>query len=95
MHRIIPIVLAHHDKFDGTGYRPKSGGEIPLESRIISVADVYDSLVSDRPYRKAMSPYDGRDIIGNGSGRDFDPEVVKAFLALFNTGGLVVPEVVL
>jgi putative nucleotidyltransferase with HDIG domain len=58
MRRVIPIVLAHHDKFDGSGYHPKRGEEIPLEARIISVADVRDSLTSDRPYRKAMSPFD-------------------------------------
>ena len=95
LNRIIPIVLAHHDKFDGSGYNPNKGQEIPLEARIISVADVFDSLVSDRPYRKAMSPFEARDIISNGSGIDFDPEVVKAFLALFNSGEMVVPEVVL
>ena len=43
MRRVIPIVLAHHNKFDGSGYHPSEGEEIPLESRIISVADVYDS----------------------------------------------------
>lgn len=54
LRRVIPIVLAHHDKFDGSGYHPTRGEEIPLEARITSVADVYDSLTSDRPYRKAM-----------------------------------------
>jgi putative nucleotidyltransferase with HDIG domain len=57
LRRVIPIVLAHHDKFDGTGYHPTKGEAIPIEARIIAVADVYDSLTSDRPYRKAMSPY--------------------------------------
>jgi len=93
--RIIPIILAHHDKFDGSGYHSSSGKEIPLEARIISVADVYDSLSSDRPYRKAMSPFEARDIITNGTGTEFDPKVVEAFLDVFNKGEMEVPEVVL
>jgi putative nucleotidyltransferase with HDIG domain len=51
LRRVIPIILAHHDKFDGSGYHPTRGAAIPVEARIISVADVYDSLTSDRPYR--------------------------------------------
>jgi putative nucleotidyltransferase with HDIG domain len=94
LRRIIPIVLAHHDKFDGTGYHPNSGTGIPLEARILSVADVYDSLTSDRPYRKAMSPFEAKDIIVKGSGADFDPEVVAAFTDAFRRGGLEVPAVV-
>jgi len=86
--RIIPIILAHHDKFDGTGYHAKQGEEIPLEARVISVADVYDSMISDRPYRKAMSPLDAKDTIAKGSGADFDPAVVKAFLKAFQAGAL-------
>jgi putative nucleotidyltransferase with HDIG domain len=93
--RIIPIILAHHDKFDGSGYNTTSGEEIPLEARIISVADVYDSLTSDRPYRKAMSPFDAKEIIVKGSGTEFDPVVVEAFLAIFNRGEMEVPEIVL
>lgn len=86
LRRVIPIVLAHHDKFNGSGYHPSQGDEIPLEARIISVADVYDSLTSDRPYRKAMSPYDAKDIIVKGAASDFDPQVVEAFLAAFRFG---------
>ena len=93
--RIIPIILAHHDKFDGSGYRPSKGDAIPLEARIISVADVYDALASDRPYRKAMSPFEAKAIIEKGSGTDFDPDVVAAFIAAFNKGEMEVPEVML
>jgi putative nucleotidyltransferase with HDIG domain len=88
LERIIPIILSHHDKFDGSGYHPTQGEEIPLEARIISVADVYDSLVSDRPYRKAMSPLDAKEVITKGSGTDFDPTVVKAFLKAYQRGAL-------
>src|SRR3984893_8988779 len=86
--RVIPIILAHHDKFDGSGYGPASGQDIPLEARIITVADVYDSLTSDRPYRKAMSPYEARDVIIKGSETEFDPRVVGAFQAAFRRGDL-------
>jgi putative nucleotidyltransferase with HDIG domain len=86
LRRVIPIVLAHHDKFDGSGYHPSRGNEIPIEARIISVADVYDSLTSDRPYRKAMSPFEAKDIIVKGAATDFDPRVVDAFLSAFQFG---------
>ena len=95
LRRIIPIILAHHDKFDGSGYHAKTGEEIPLEARIIAVGDVYDSLTSDRPYRKAMSPFEAKAIIAKGSGSEFDPRVVKAFLAAFAKGEMEIPEVVL
>ena len=95
LRRIIPIILAHHDKFDGSGYHDKTGDEIPLEARIIAVADVYDSLTSDRPYRKAMSPFEAKAIVAKGSGSEFDPRVVKAFLSAFSKGEMEIPNVVL
>jgi putative nucleotidyltransferase with HDIG domain len=88
LRRVIPIILAHHDKFDGSGYNPTSGEGIPIESRIIAVADVYDALTSDRPYRKAMSPFEARDTILNGADTEFDPKVIAAFNALFKRGDL-------
>jgi putative nucleotidyltransferase with HDIG domain len=88
LRRVIPIILAHHDKFDGSGYHPTAGEDIPLEARIIAVADVYDSLTSDRPYRKAMSTFEARDIILKGSETEFDPKVVAAFHAAFRQGEL-------
>jgi putative nucleotidyltransferase with HDIG domain len=94
LRRVIPIVLSHHDKFDGSGYNPTRGEDIPLEARIISVADVYDSLTSDRPYRKAMSPFAAKEIIVKGAGTDFDPTVVDAFVEAFRKGELEVPTVV-
>ena len=92
--RILPIILAHHDKFDGSGYNPTRGEEIPLESRVITVADVYDALTSDRPYRKAITPFDAKEIIMKGSGTEFDPVVVRAFSIAFGTGQMEVPELV-
>ena len=88
LRRVIPIILAHHDKFDGSGYNPTSGESIPIEARIIAVADVYDALTSDRPYRKAMSPFEARDVITNGAETEFDPKVIAAFNTLFKRGEL-------
>jgi len=92
--RVLPIVLAHHERYDGTGYYKTSGEAIPVESRILSVADVYDALTSDRPYRKAMSPYDAEEIIVKGSGTEFDPEVVQAFVKAFKRGDMDVPSLI-
>ncbi len=92
---ILPIILAHHDKFDGSGYHPTQGDDIPLGARILSVADVYDSLTSDRPYRKAMSPFEAKQIIQQGQGTDFDPAVVSAFLRAFDARKLEIPEVMI
>jgi len=94
LNRILPIILSHHEKHDGTGYYQTSGDEIPIEARVIAVADVYDALASDRPYRKAMSPYEARDQIAKGSGTQFDPRVVNAFLKAFEKGEMDVPQVI-
>jgi len=88
LRKIIPIILAHHDRFDGSGYHPTQGEDIPLEARIVSVADVYDAMTSDRQYAKAMSPLDAKEVITRGSGTDFDPAVVAAFLKAFQGGEL-------
>ena len=70
------------------------GEGIPIEARIISVADVFDSLTSDRPYRQAVTPFDAKEIIVRGLGTEFDPRVVDAFLSAFRNGGMEVSEVV-
>jgi putative nucleotidyltransferase with HDIG domain len=93
LRRVIPIILAHHDKYDGSGYHANRGTDIPIEARVISVADVYDSLTSDRPYRRAMSTFDAKEVIVKGSGTDFDPQVVNAFVDAFRRGELEVPTV--
>lgn len=95
LRRVLPIVLAHHDRFDGHGYHPESGDSIPLGARILSVADVYDALTSDRPYRKALTPFDAKEAIVKGRGTEFDPAVVDAFLKAFHSGGMDVPEVLI
>ena len=90
LRRIIPIILAHHDRFDGSGYHSTQGEQIPIEARIIAVADVYDAMTTDRPYAKAMSLLDAKETITKGSGTNFDPQVVKAFVEAFQNGELEV-----
>ncbi len=91
--RIIPIILGHHERYDGSGYRGVSGSDLPLESRIIAVADVYDSLVSDRPYRRGIPPLDAKEHIVKGSGTEFDPKVVAAFVNIFKRGQMDIPVI--
>jgi len=80
------IVLAHQEYFDGTGYpRGLKGEEIPLGARIFAVADALDAMISDRPYRKALSVAHARGEIKRCSGTQFDPAVVEVFLALPDT----------
>ncbi|MGE3960988.1 MAG: HD domain-containing phosphohydrolase [Dehalococcoidia bacterium] len=73
----------HHEKWDGTGYPDHLAGEaIPLEARIVAVADVYDALRSQRAYREPMTPEAATDVIRGDAGRHFDPACVEAFLAV-------------
>ncbi|HEX4149828.1 MAG TPA: HD domain-containing phosphohydrolase [Pirellulales bacterium] len=76
------IAMNHHERWDGTGYPQKLAGEdIPLEARIVAVADVFDALLSRRPYKPALSEPAALKIISEESGRHFDPRVVQAFFA--------------
>ena len=95
LRRVLPIVLAHHDRFDGAGYHPTKGEEIPIEARVIAVADAFDAITSDRPYRKGVTPYEAKEIIQNRAGEAFDPRVVDAFVRAFNRNEMEVPEVVI
>lgn len=73
--------LTHHEKWDGSGYPAGlSGEEIPLEGRLVAVADVFDALTSARPYKRPWTNEEAADFIKSEAGRHFDPEVVKAFL---------------
>jgi HD-GYP domain-containing protein (c-di-GMP phosphodiesterase class II) len=77
------IVLAHHERYDGAGYpQGLSGEKIPLGARIFAVADTLDAMTSDRPYRRALSFDAAREEIIRESGKQFDPGVVSAFLAV-------------
>lgn len=81
---ILPFILYHHEKYDGSGYHHMIGEEIPLGARIIAVADVFDALISDRPYRKGVSPLHAKKEIMENVGIHFDPEVIRAFEAIFH-----------
>lgn len=77
----LEIPYYHHERWDGTGYPQGLKGEnIPLAARIFAVADVYDALTSDRPYRKAWSVEDALQYINEQNGKHFDPRVVKVFM---------------
>ena len=79
--RIRPIVLAHHENFDGTGYPAGlKGSEIPLAAQIISVADSYDAMTSERPYRMALRPKQALRELRANAGTQFNPVVVEAFI---------------
>jgi putative two-component system response regulator len=75
------IAWTHHEKVDGSGYpRGLAGEEIPIHGRIAAVADVYDALTRDRPYRQAMPVAEATALMGDGRGRHFDPEVLDVFM---------------
>jgi HD-GYP domain-containing protein (c-di-GMP phosphodiesterase class II) len=77
------IILAHHERHNGTGYpRGLRGKEIPISARIFAVADSFDAMTSDRPYRLALPIQKARGVIEAERGVLFDPEIVDAFLAL-------------
>jgi putative nucleotidyltransferase with HDIG domain len=79
----LDIPFCHHEKWDGTGYpRGLKGMDIPFAARIFPVIDVWDALISDRPYRKALPQDEVRQHIQADSGRHFDPNVVRAFMEL-------------
>ena len=81
LHDLIPIVKYHHEHWDGSGYPEKLKGEdIPLAARIVSVADAYHALISDRPYRKGMSNEKACEILKVGAGIQWDKNLVREFI---------------
>ena len=76
------IAISHHEKYDGSGYpRGLKGNDIPLFGRIVAVADVFDALTSERPYKKAWPLEEARRYLEEGRGKHFDPLCVEALLA--------------
>ena len=74
------IARSHHENFDGSGYPDRASGQtIPIEARIVHLADVYDALTSPRVYKAAWTPPEAADFIRESRGHMFDPELVRAF----------------
>lgn len=85
----VEIVRTHHERWDGRGYPiGLRGEEIPLAARVFAIADCFDAMTSDRPYRAAMSFGEAFEEIRLGSGTQFDPDIVEVFLDLASEGGL-------
>ncbi|MBA3764902.1 MAG: HD domain-containing protein [Actinobacteria bacterium] len=85
----VEIVRTHHERWDGCGYPlGLRREEIPLAARIFSIADSFDAMTSDRPYRSALPLERALDEIRDGAGTQFDPDVARAFLELVAEGGL-------
>lgn len=77
---IASIIMYHHERADGKGYYQLPGEKVPVEAKIIAVADALDAMLSDRPYRKALSLYEAKQEILKNKGTQFDPEVVDALI---------------
>ncbi len=89
MWRFLPIILYHHERWDGLGYpEGLKGLEIDPLARLLAVADVFDAMVSARPYRGAMDPQVVLEHIRSESGMAFDPEMVAALLRVMESGWL-------
>lgn len=81
LNEITEIIKYHHEYYNGQGYPyGLKGDEIPLGSRIIAIADAYDSLVSNRAYRSCLSPQEAIKVLEQGAGKQFDPDLVKLFI---------------
>ncbi len=78
----VPIILFHHEQYNGNGYYGRKGEQIPLGARIIAVADAFDAMTTDRPYQKARQTWEALEIIEKGKGEHFDPRVVDAFTSV-------------
>jgi HD-GYP domain-containing protein (c-di-GMP phosphodiesterase class II) len=83
------VIRHHHERYDGGGY-PDSlcGDSIPLEARIVSVADTFDALTSERPYRSAMSVSQAREELARVAGAQLDPNCVNALIHVLDNGGI-------
>ncbi len=81
--KIAPCILAHHERYDGTGYPLGLKGEdIPLLARIINVVDSYDAMTNKRMYKERLNTEEAKKEIKNNSGTQFDPNIVEEFLKL-------------
>jgi HD-GYP domain-containing protein (c-di-GMP phosphodiesterase class II) len=82
--RALPYVLFHHERWDGSGYPAKLRGDaIPLEARVLAVADAFDAMTSPRPYRAPLSTEQALEEVGRCAGSQFDPLVAELFLEVW------------
>jgi diguanylate cyclase (GGDEF)-like protein/putative nucleotidyltransferase with HDIG domain len=82
---VVDVVMGHHERWDGLGYpQGLSGEDIPIGARVIALADVFDALTSDRPYRKAMTQPQAMEYVRQHAGTHFDPKVVEALIAVLD-----------
>jgi response regulator RpfG family c-di-GMP phosphodiesterase len=85
----IPYILSHHERWDGRGYpRGLRGENIPIEGRLLAVADTFDAILSDRPYRRGATATHALDEIERSAGTQLDPEIVAVFLDMVKSGRL-------
>src|SRR5262249_49735925 len=90
---ILPMVRSHHERWDGDGYPDKTAGEnIALAARIVCVADVFDAMTTDRPYRAAFSRDDALRMMNNDRGKIFDPYLLARFNRLVTEAPIVNPR---
>ena len=88
----VPCVLHHHERWDGRGYPSGSAGtEIPIEARVLAVADAFDAMTSDRPYRRALTHGKAISELERCAGTQFDPEVVAVFAEAWRQGAFEQP----
>jgi HD-GYP domain-containing protein (c-di-GMP phosphodiesterase class II) len=82
----LPYVLYHHERWDGNGYPTgKAGEEIPVEARVLAVADAFDAMTSDRPYRRALTRGEALAEVERCAGTQFDPKIARVFLEVFGS----------
>ncbi len=92
---VVRIVRHHHEKFDGSGYPEGLAGEaIPMEARILAVADAYDAMTSNRPYRRVLDPDQMVAEFERHAGTQFDPAVTEVFVELYRSGQLRIPDLI-
>ena len=82
-HPVAPLILNHHERWDGDGYPAgRKGEQVPLGARVLGIVEFYDALTSDRPYHKAITPEAAAALVEQESGKAFDPRVVETFLQI-------------
>jgi HD-GYP domain-containing protein (c-di-GMP phosphodiesterase class II) len=88
---VLPLVLHHHERWDGDGYPTgRRGDDIPLEARVLCIADSFDAMTSMRPYRASWTPDEALEELERCAGTQFDPELVTAFATAWADAGLAV-----